>query len=573
MRSRNRFVTGAVAVALAASGAILAVGGSAEAAGAEPTGGCWVYGFNPGDPLESTTPSYSISSGYAPWTDAALAPAGIADYEITSSGGTLVGTTRNFSLTFNKGPKSAAPAVGTAYYYFSVNGANLPAPVSIPMNIAANDVQAGATVSGSYAITAGGTNTIKLRKVIYDATASGVRVGCNGQTAAVSGGVNPATTPVDTNITGSFTAFAVASASITGVSNQTVLTHARAGDVISFSGSDFSAAGTGTAQLCDSTGANCNVPSATTFTVAANGTGTGTITVPASFTGAKTLRLENNGEVGLKAITLLAGPTIAVNLSAGPVGTTVSVTGANWDPNSVVTVGGYKAGPPFPPPASSDPTITVTANASGAITGTFTVNDPLTKYVGGTEMHNGAAIFATSNFAASADSCVAKAGAATTGSCSVLNTVKLTVTAGNLTMAKVAGDVTLTAVQLNGAAQASTGSLQDVTVKDYRGGALGWSLTGKFSGLTGPAAIAPNKLTWTPSCTAAANNDDTVVTGASGAFADATTALPLCSVATTGLGADATSGGDTAADAGLSLALGANQAAGAYTGTLTLTLS
>src|SRR6478752_4624354 len=547
MRSRNRFVTGAVAVALAASGAILAVGGSAEAAGAEPTGGCWVYGFNPGDPLESTTPSYSISSGYAPWTDAALAPAGIADYEITSSGGTLV---------------------GTACYYFSVNGANLPAPVSIPMNIAANDVQAGATVSGSYAITAGGTHTIKIRKVIYDATASGVRVGCNGQTAAVSGGVNPATTPVDTNITGSFTAFAVASASITGVSNQTVLTHARAGDVISFSGSDFSAAGTGTAQLCDSTGANCNVPSATTFTVAANGTGTGTITVPASFTGAKTLRLENNGEVGLKAITLLAGPTIAVNLSAGPVGTTVSVTGANWDPNSVVTVGGYKAGPPFPPPASSDPTITVTANASGAITGTFTVNDPLTKYVGGTEMTNGAA-----NFAGSADSCVAKAGGATTGSCSVLNTVKLTVTAGNLTMAKVAGDVTLTAVQLNGAAQASTGSLQDVTVKDYRGGALGWSLTGMFSGLTGPAAIAPNKLTWTPSCTAAADNDDTVVTGASGAFADATTALPLCSVATTGLGADATSGGDTAADAGLSLALGANQAAGAYTGTLTLTLS
>ena len=127
-------------------------------------------------------------------------------------------------------------------------------------------------------------------------------------------------------------------------------------------------------------------------------------------------------------------------------------------------------------------------------------------------------------------------------------------------------------VTLDGTAHPSTGSLRDLTVKDYRGGTLGWSLVGRFTGLTGPAAIAPSKMTWTPSCTAGGNNDDTVTVGAS---TTSPTARTRCAVLRGGWQPRRrpVSGGDTVADAALSLDLLANQAAGDYTGTLRLTLS
>ena len=190
------------------------------------------------------------------------------------------------------------------------------------------------------------------------------------------------------------------------------------------------------------------------------------------------------------------------------------------------------------------------------------------------------AIFASQAFTFSGDTCTAKQGAATTGSCSLLETVDLTVVAGDLKMSKEAGNVAMSGVSLGGTDQASTGDLKDVTVMDYRGGTLGWSLVGRFSGLTGPAkpsggnfTISPDAMSWTPSCAAQSNSDDTVVAGAAGSFTDASTDLPLCAVATSGLGANGISGGDAVADAGLSVEVGAGQAAGTYTGLLTLTLS
>ena len=392
---------------------------------------------------------------------------------------------------------------------------------------------------------------------------------------------NPATTPVNTNITSSFTAIGP-SASITGITNQTVTTAARKADVISFSVSSFSGAGTGTASLCDSSGANCDTGTST-VSIDGAGTGTGTLAVGAApAVGARTLKVVSGGDTSLTSITILGNPTIATNKIGGGAGTVVQVTGSNWDPNQTVTVSTNKAQPP--PNATTDPTVTATADANGNINTSITVNDPTTGAIGASRTHAAGpppvVIFTSVPFTFSGDSCTAKVGAAATGSCALLETVNLTITAGDLKMSKVAGDVTLSGVALNGAAQTSTGSLQDVTVMDYRGGTLGWSLVGRFSGLTGPAkpttgnhTIASSAMTWTPSCTAGTNNDDTIVTGGAGAFGTSTTDLPFCSVSTSGLGADGTSGGNTLADAGLSLAVGANQAAGNYTGTITLTLS
>ena len=57
--------------------------------------------------------------------------------------------------------------------------------------------------------------------------------------------------------------------------------HARKTDVISFSVSSFSGAGTGTASLCDSGGANCDAGHLQ-VTIAGDGTGTGTLAVGAA---------------------------------------------------------------------------------------------------------------------------------------------------------------------------------------------------------------------------------------------------------------------------------------------------
>lgn len=566
MRVKNRFVAATGAAVLMAGAAVLSVAGPASAVA--PSGGCSTWFVTAGTPVEDTTPAASyLGAIKGAWSDELTAGAGgiAPNYTITSSGGSTVGSTRNFALTYDKGMRSFAAASGPAYWYFSVNGVVQPA-ITSTISLAAGVTAPGATINGSYVVTDSGVNNITFHKLIFDSTA-GARVACSGQNLGTAT-VNPHTTPVDTNVTTSFTAVGP-TAAITAISNQTVTNSARATDVVSFDASTFTGA-SGTAELCDTAGANCAAASSS-FTIS-GGSGSGTITVPAGFTGAKALKLTSGSETALKPITILGTPTLTTNISGGGAGTTVTLTGTNWDPSQAVSIAGYKAGPPFPPGTTADPAASVTASATGTFSTTYTPNDLTTVNLGARQNHRTPPIFATATYAVSGDSCTAKVGAATTGDCKLLQTVTLQVTGGDLKMAQVPGTVVLAPKTLNGAAQTTSGSLQDVTVKDYRGGTLGWSLVGRFSGLSGPANIAASKMSWTPSCAAGTNNDDTVVTGSAAEFANATTDLALCSVST-GLGADAVSGGDATADAGLELALLTNQAAGNYVGQFTITLS
>lgn len=194
MKSVTRKIKGAGAATVLALTGLALVGSPANAA--EPTGGCWVYSVPAGSAIEAQ-PGSNISSSLAPWADSAGPD---ADYNTTTSGGTAVGATRNFSMTFNTGPKNGGPpASGTVYYYFSVNGANLP-PISKPFNAPGGGSIPGDTINGSFAINSVGAHAVTFRKVIYDIPAFTTRVQCNGQTNGTAGGSNPATQPSDTNI-------------------------------------------------------------------------------------------------------------------------------------------------------------------------------------------------------------------------------------------------------------------------------------------------------------------------------------------------------------------------------------
>jgi hypothetical protein len=140
------------------------------------------------------------------------------------------------------------------------------------------------------------------------------------------------------------------------------------------------------------------------------------------------------------------------------------------------------------------------------------------------------------------------------------------VKAGTLSMSQAGDSVQLSSVDF-GKGGASQSALQTVTVKDFRGGPAGWSLTGKVTDFTGPGArIDAGRLSWTPACATKAGSPSTCRAGSAGAVG--------ASGATLASTPDGTlTGGEFTVDAGLSLDVPAFTPPGSYSGVLTLTLT
>ncbi|MFJ4314254.1 RICIN domain-containing protein [Streptomyces lavendulae] len=137
--------------------------------------------------------------------------------------------------------------------------------------------------------------------------------------------------------------------------------------------------------------------------------------------------------------------------------------------------------------------------------------------------------------------------------------------AGVLTMATTADPVRLPPVAF-GTGGASTGQLGTVTVKDFRGGAAGWSLTGKITDFTGPRGkIEADRLTWAPHCSTKSDSPSTCAPGSPGVVGKG--GATLASAAN-----GEVTGGEFEADATVSLDIPKYAPVGNYTGTLTLTL-
>jgi hypothetical protein len=131
-----------------------------------------------------------------------------------------------------------------------------------------------------------------------------------------------------------------------------------------------------------------------------------------------------------------------------------------------------------------------------------------------------------------------------------------------------AGDtVTMTPVDF-GTGGSSTGLLNAVTVKDYRGGASGWSLTASNTNFVGPSGstLPAANLSWTPACSTTSGSPSTCAAGSAGTVGTAGATLASTPAATL-------TGGQFSATANLSLNVPAFTAPGDYSSTLTLTLA
>lgn len=261
----------------------------------------------------------------------------------------------------------------------------------------------------------------------------------------------------------------------------------------------------------------------------------------------------NSNSVTVAPATVPNNRTITDNPASGPAGTNVGITGSGFTAGAAVTVAGFAG-----TSGTGDATVT-TADANGNISTTLKVNAAATT---GIIAFEGTTFDPTkaSTVAPFSVTAVVKPG-------DQQQTLNSSVTAGTLSMTEAGTAVTMTAVDFAPGGN-STGTLNAVAVKDYRGGATGWSLTASNTNFTGPggSSIPASALSWTPACTTTAGSPSTCAAGSAGPVGSGGATLAKTADA-------ALTGGDFAATAGLTLAVPAFTAPGAYSSVLTLTLA
>ncbi|MGH8961655.1 MAG: hypothetical protein ACRDWT_10775 [Jatrophihabitantaceae bacterium] len=346
---------------------------------------------------------------------------------------------------------------------------------------------------------------------------------------------------------------------IGSVTGQSVTTAARAGDTVNLTGVNWDSSGAITAQLCDTSGATCDASGLTGSTLAADGSGnlTGGVSVDASATtGARSIEVSQGAHVVSANISILGTPTLSGSPASGGTGTSVNITGANWNPGSTVTLQGTTVSG-----NSSDPAVTVTASGTGAISGSYLVNDASTSSI----LAFSGALSASQAFSFTSNDCTVP----TAGSCSVQQNVTFKANPGVLEQSQGGGSIDLGSLTLNGQDQNLTGAINTDTVTDARGTSAGWLLNARLTDLTngGTGAndtISASNMGWAPVC-AKTSGGATPAAGSPGTLSNSDQLF--CSVPT------GTGNGIYTADSALNLLVPATADAGTYNAILTLTLS
>ncbi|MFF8956083.1 beta-xylosidase [Streptomyces sp. NPDC014894] len=244
---------------------------------------------------------------------------------------------------------------------------------------------------------------------------------------------------------------------------------------------------------------------------------------------------------------------ISLGSASGKPGDRVTVTGSKFTPLTEITLAG-RAGQ-----AQTADRLTFTSDAEGGFTGRLKVNDRATT---GIVAYEGASWSAEKGAGPAAYSVVDDTPLPK-------DSQKLTasVTAGSLTMSQAGDAVRLSSVDF-GTGGGAKGDLQTVTVKDFRGGPAGWSLTGKVTDFTGPSGsvIDAGRLHWVPACATRQGSPSVCEAGSKGSVGSAGATLASAPDGTL-------TGGEFTVDAWVSLKVPAYTAPGEYSGVLTLTLT
>ncbi|WP_327262408.1 WxL domain-containing protein [Streptomyces sp. NBC_01232] len=246
--------------------------------------------------------------------------------------------------------------------------------------------------------------------------------------------------------------------------------------------------------------------------------------------------------------------SVFLGAAQGRPGGRVKVTAAGFPPGAAVTVAG-RAGA-----AETADRVRATADELGTALVELPVTDRATTAV---IAYEGAAWSAGRGSGPAAYTVIDVTPPPSSGTQKVTATVE----PGALGMTQTGEAITLGAVSY-GDGGAAPGRIGTVTVTDARGGPAGWSLTGKVTDFTGPGGIRiPGaSLSWTPRCVAAAGSRSTCTPGSAGVVGPDGALLasapdgPLV-------------GGTFTVDATVTLQVPPYTPPGAYTATLTLTLS
>ncbi|MDJ0382009.1 WxL domain-containing protein [Streptomyces sp. G-G2] len=339
----------------------------------------------------------------------------------------------------------------------------------------------------------------------------------------------------------------------------------RPNTAVTLTGSGWTVGGTAQPSLCDTGGAGCDTAkfAASALVIDSSGGLSGTATLaPATQVpdGDYLVKVNDGAKEATAPLTVRAVAAgerkLTLSASSGPVGTVITVSGANYRPDQWINVVGLNSDGV----TLDDTAVYPKSGSDGAFSTEFTVSDPTLASVQADEGGDPATV-RTQPFT------VTTGGGGVGGS----QKMNLSVLPGPLTMSQAGDSVDFGSVSLDGSPHTLNGALNKVTVHDARGINTGWSLTGTMSDFTtaAGASLPAGMVSWAPACAAQAGSSATPVAGSPARLGTAPAAL--CSVATDG--SRASIGGNFDADAALTLQLPGTAQPGSYTAVLTLSLS
>ncbi|MER6116715.1 hypothetical protein [Streptomyces sp. NPDC001743] len=248
---------------------------------------------------------------------------------------------------------------------------------------------------------------------------------------------------------------------------------------------------------------------------------------------------------------------IELSAASGPVGSVITVSGRNYNPDRWINVVGLDAAGT----TLDDSAVYVKSGADGTFAVEFTVISDAVAAVQADEGNDPATV-RTAPFT------VTTGGGGGGGTAE--QRLGTQVRAGTLSMTQEGDTVDFGTTVLGSGGGAQTARLNGVEVEDARGVNSGWSLTATLTGFTSAdgSVIPAHAVRWTPSCSAQAGSVGTPVAGAPTALG--IEAASLCRVDPDG--SRPFTGGKFDADADLALTVPEFTRPGDYSATLTLTL-